>query len=64
MEKGELKYFDKPEKIFKREEELEHIGLDVPYVVDFMNMLRKKGVVLQQALTPEDAAKEIGGLLK
>ena len=64
MEKGELKYFDKPEKIFKREEELEHIGLDVPYVVDFMNMLRKKGVVLQQALTPEDVAKEIGGLLK
>ena len=64
MEKGELKYFDRPNKIFKREEELEQIGLDVPYVVDFMNMLRKKGVVLNQALTPEDAAKEIGGLLK
>lgn len=64
MEKGELKYFDRPNKIFKREEELEQIGLDVPYVVDFMNMLRKKGVVLKQALTPEDAAKEIGGLLK
>ncbi|MCI6609227.1 MAG: energy-coupling factor transporter ATPase [Ezakiella sp.] len=64
MDKGELKYYDTPEKIFKREEELESIGLDVPYTVEFMNILRKNGVVLPQALSPEEAADSIRGLLQ
>lgn len=63
LDKGELKYFDEPQNIFKREEELESIGLDVPYVVDFMNILRKNGVVLKQALTPEEAADELKEML-
>ena len=43
MNKGEIAIDDKPSKVFKREEELNNMGLDIPEISKIMNMLRKKG---------------------
>ena len=43
MNKGEIAIDDKPSEVFKREEELNNMGLDIPEISKIMNMLRKKG---------------------
>ena len=60
MDKGEVRMDDTPREIFKREKELEAIGLGVPQVRSAMTMLREKGLdVEENCITVDEALKEL-----
>lgn len=60
MDKGEVRMDDTPREIFKREKELEAIGLGVPQVRSAMAMLREKGLdVEENCITVDEALKEL-----
>lgn len=60
MDNGEVRMDDTPREIFKREKELEAIGLGVPQVRSAMTMLREKGLdVEENCITVDEALKEL-----
>lgn len=60
MDKGEVRMDDTPREIFKREKELEAIGLGVPQVRSAMTILREKGLdVEENCITVDEALKEL-----
>ncbi len=59
MNKGEIAIDDKPSKVFKREEELNNMGLDIPEISKIMNMLRKKGYSIPDDVFDIKKAAEI-----
>lgn len=60
MDKGEVRMDDTPREIFKREKELEAIGLGVPQVRSAMTMLRERGLdVEENCITVDEALKEL-----
>lgn len=60
MDKGEVRMDDTPREIFKREKELEAIGLGVPQVRSVMTMLRERGLdVEENCITVDEALKEL-----
>lgn len=60
MDKGEVRMDGTPREIFKREKELEAIGLGVPQVRSAMTMLREKGLdVEENCITVDEALKEL-----
>jgi energy-coupling factor transport system ATP-binding protein len=64
MHRGELVLEGAPRKIFQYEEELEKIGLGVPQSTRVMHLLKKSGADVEtNALTPEEAAEEIGAYM-
>ena len=50
-----------PEEVFEKENELNEIGLGIPKIVQFVNLMKNKGVFSKEfkALTVEDAVLEI-----
>lgn len=60
MDKGEVRMDGTPREIFKREKELEAIGLGVPQVRSAMTMLRERGLdVEENCITVDEALKEL-----
>lgn len=60
MDNGEVRMDDTPREIFKREKELESIGLGVPQVRSAMTMLKEKGLdVEENCITVDEALKEL-----
>lgn len=60
MDKGEVRMDGTPRELFKREKELEAIGLGVPQVRSAMTMLREKGLdVEENCITVDEALKEL-----
>ena len=60
MDKGEVRRDGTPREIFKREKELEAIGLGVPQVRSAMTMLREKGLdVEENCITVDEALKAL-----
>lgn len=60
MDNGEVRMDGTPREIFKREKELEAIGLGVPQVRSAMTMLREKGLdVEENCITVDEALKEL-----
>ena len=60
MDNGEVRMDDTPREIFKREKELESIGLGVPQVRSAMTMLKGKGLdVEENCITVDEALKEL-----
>ncbi len=65
MNKGEISLDASPKEIFKDEEALKKLGLDVPQSVALLNRLKEEGFNLSDsALTPEECAQEILKLFK
>lgn len=65
MHEGRIAMDDIPINIFKRQEELENMGLTVPQISKVLTKLRKKGLNLPDDIfTVERASKEILKLLK
>ena len=59
MHKGKLAMCDVPSEIFKREEELEKIGLDIPQVTKILNAVRKRGYEVPDDVFEISAAADI-----
>lgn len=65
MNKGSIEFFDTPKNVFKNEQRLKEIGLDVPKVLELAKSLREKGFeISDDILTIEDIEKEIMQNLK
>lgn len=57
---GELIYDLPPEKLFEKEDEIESINLEVPYMAQFVNTLKKHGFNLDSGLlTPEQVCQAV-----
>lgn len=60
MNKGQVMYNDRPEKVFEHYKELEEVGLAAPQVTYIMHDLKEKGLpVRANVTTVEEAAREI-----
>lgn len=60
MNKGQVMYNDRPEKVFEHYKELEEVGLAAPQVTYIMHDLKEKGLpVSANVTTVEEAAREI-----
>ena len=59
MHKGKIAMSGKPSEIFKREEELEKIGLDIPQVTKILNTVRKKGYNVPEGIFEINTAADI-----
>lgn len=60
MNKGQVMYNDRPEKVFEHYKELEEVGLAAPQVTYIMHDLEEKGLpVKANVTTVEKAAREI-----
>ena len=60
MNKGQVMYNDRPEKVFEHYKELEEVGLAAPQVTYIMHDLKEKGFpVRANVTTVEEAAREI-----
>ena len=59
MNKGKIALCDIPSEIFKREEELEKMGLDIPQVTKILNAIRKKGYSIPDGVFEVEKAAEI-----
>lgn len=60
MNRGKIEFFDTPKNVFKNEERLKEIGLDVPKVFELAKKLRQKGFeISDDILTIQDIKKEI-----
>lgn len=65
MNGGKVEFFDTPVNVFKNEERLKEIGLDVPQVLELAKKLRQKGFdISDEILTIEDMKNEIIRSLK
>lgn len=58
MNKGSVFLFDTVEKVFTKGDELRSIGLNVPKVTEFMSMLKKSGLEVDDNCLDIDAAAE------
>lgn len=58
MNKGEVKYDDTPEKVFKNYRELERIGLAAPQITYIMHQLREDGFKVDEDIINLEQAKE------
>lgn len=58
MNKGEVKYDDTPEKVFKNYRELEKIGLAAPQITYIMHQLREDGLKVDEDIINLEQAKE------
>jgi len=56
---GEVKFSDTPEKLFKRGEELEALGLDVPLTAKIISSLKDKGIDISCDFTQKDFVEKI-----
>ena len=68
MNKGQIEYFDTPVNVFKNEERLKEIGLDVPDAIKLKNILNKCGYsisdeVLRIEQIKSEIIKNIGGIV-
>ncbi|EHL17127.1 cobalt ABC transporter, ATP-binding protein [Peptoanaerobacter stomatis] len=60
MNRGKVEFFDTPKEVFKHEERLKQIGLDVPKVLDLAKKLREQGFdISDDILTIDDIKLEI-----
>ena len=60
MNRGKVEFFDTPKEVFKHEERLKQIGLDVPKVLDLSKKLREQGFdISDDILTIDDIKLEI-----
>ncbi|HET7629017.1 MAG TPA: energy-coupling factor ABC transporter ATP-binding protein [Bacillales bacterium] len=60
MNEGEMIASGSPRDIFQREEQLQQIGLDVPFPIHLRNRLIQKGIpVSKQAITEEELVEEL-----
>ena len=61
INKGKIFLDGTPEEVFEKENELNEIGLGIPKIVQFVNLMKNKGVFSKEfkALTVEDAVLEI-----
>ena len=61
INKGKIFLDGTPEEVFEKENELNEIGLCIPKIVQFVNLMKNKGVFSKEfkALTVEDAVLEI-----
>lgn len=60
MDHGKLLHYDAPREIFKKADELEAIGLDVPEITRFMRRYKAEGhSVRDDVITVEEAFEEI-----
>ena len=65
MDKGRVKYDDRPKKVFAHYKELEEIGLAAPQVTYLMHEMRKQGIMVNtEATTVKEAAEEIKRLFR
>ncbi len=65
MNKGEVKYYDKPEVVFQHYKELEEMGLAAPQVTYILNALQAEGLpVSTKPITVEEAVEEISKALE
>lgn len=64
MDKGQIKFDDKPKKVFHNIKELEEMGLGVPQVTYLMRELKNKGLkVSDEVTTINEAYNELANLL-
>lgn len=60
MDKGKIFCYADTNEVFKRADELERIGLDVPEITRICNSLRKKGIPLDESIyTVDEAVRQI-----
>lgn len=60
MKDGMVEFFDTPYEVFKNEERLKEIGLDIPQVLELAKCLRERGFeISDKILTIDDIEKEI-----
>lgn len=61
MDQGQLKFDDAPARVFEHKEELEKMGLSVPFVSYLMDDLKEAGFFTEdaKAITLEEAKKQI-----
>jgi energy-coupling factor transport system ATP-binding protein len=64
LNKGEVAYFGTPQEIFSQGNELIRMGLNVPSFTKIMITLRELGYDVEDVYTIEDAAKQIGKLIR
>lgn len=59
MNKSELFCYDTVDNVFRRSEEIEKIGLDVPQITKIFNMLKKRGISINDEVYTVEKAKEV-----
>ncbi|MBW7571327.1 energy-coupling factor transporter ATPase [Caproiciproducens faecalis] len=64
MNSGKVAMFDKTEKVFARDAELETMGLRVPQITKIMAVLKAKGYPVTTVLTIEQALRQLMPLLE
>ena len=64
LNKGEIAYYGTPQEIFSHGNELISMGLNVPSFTKIMIALRRLGYNVQDVYTVEEAAKQIGALIR
>ena len=64
LNKGEIAYYGTPQEIFSHGNELISMGLNVPSFTKIMIALRRLGYNAQDVYTVEEAAKQIGALIR
>ena len=65
LEKGKTLLYGTPKEVFLQKAKLELSGLDIPPVMDFMHMLKKRGLDLKEVIfNVDEAAEEIVRALK
>lgn len=59
MNKGKVVLTDTPRNVFMQAETLKSIGLDVPQVTHLVNELKKKGIVLKDCISVDEAYDQL-----
>ncbi len=59
MHKGKLVMADTPSEIFKNEEEIEKMGLDIPQITKILNYVKKKGYEVSDGIFDVKSAADI-----
>jgi energy-coupling factor transport system ATP-binding protein len=63
LDRGRIVLDGPPEEVFLRDEELRHLGLEVPVLAELTGRLRRRGWSLSETLDPERWVEEIWRLL-
>ena len=63
LDRGRIVLDGPPEEIFRRDEELRDLGLEVPVFADLAGRLRRRGWPLSETMDPEQWVEEIWRLL-
>ncbi|MGB0089360.1 MAG: energy-coupling factor transporter ATPase, partial [Planifilum fulgidum] len=63
LDRGRIVLDGPPEEVFLRDEELRHLGLEVPVLAELTGRLRRRGWPLSETLDPERWVEEIWRLL-